>query len=249
LEIKGNLADIEGQNQELNSNSLRLFLSLRASGTTITLSGYSIDTSCGAHEMGKKSDKAAMRKLVMQYLIDEFFDSDVQKISKLTEFPTFQIRSWIRGATAPRKGNIRWLMHCLLVPEFKIIAEYQPLDNANPERSIHSQLKKILSGHEESAGIYAFYDSMANLIYLGKSDGNLLGECYQQVQRDIQGNLFPRGARQPLKRSDVVRYISAYYIQSLDEDYAKHVESLILRISKPRLNSNIGLLDRVDPPS
>jgi hypothetical protein len=34
---------------------------------------------------------------------------------------------------------------------------------------------------------------------------------------------------------------------SADQDFAKHVESLILRISKPVLNSNIGHLKKVQP--
>ena len=87
---------------------------------------------------------------------------------------------------------------------------------------------------------------MANLVYIGKSDGNLLAEIYQQLNAQVK-KPFPRGARQPEHRLDVVRYISAYYTQpSIFEDYAKHMESLILRISKPTLNANIGKLKKAE---
>ncbi len=40
-----------------------------------------------------------------------------------------------------------------------------------------------------------------------------------------------------------VRYLSAYEVRKSEAgDNARHVESLILRISKPRLNKNIGTL-------
>lgn len=42
---------------------------------------------------------------------------------------------------------------------------------------------------------------------------------------------------------EVVRYISAYDVGTVDwDDFPKHVESLVLRISKPKLNTNIGTL-------
>jgi hypothetical protein len=45
-----------------------------------------------------------------------------------------------------------------------------------------------------------------------------------------------------------VKYISAYEVKIFDNfDYPKHVESLILRISKPRMNKQIGILDRAYP--
>jgi hypothetical protein len=88
---------------------------------------------------------------------------------------------------------------------------------------------------------------MANLIYIGKSDGNLLLETYAQLKAAIK-KPFPKGVRQPESRLDVVRYISAYHVQkSIFEDYAKHVESLILRISMPKLNANIGNLKKAEP--
>jgi hypothetical protein len=49
-------------------------------------------------------------------------------------------------------------------------------------------------------------------------------------------------------RHQVVKYISAYEVKIFENfDYPKHVESLILRISKPIMNKQIGLLDRAYP--
>jgi hypothetical protein len=84
---------------------------------------------------------------------------------------------------------------------------------------------------------------MANLIYLGKTDGNMLDEVYQQIRAKIPVGILPKAISQSAQRLDVVRYISAYSIPTSDHfDYAKHVEGLVLRISKPRLNKNLGKL-------
>jgi hypothetical protein len=137
-------------------------------------------------------------------------------------------------------------MHCAFAPEFRVIAEYVPIQTAGSEASVHKQLAATLKGHEKASGLFAFYDSMANLVYLGKSDGNLLEETKQQLKADVKKS-FPKGVSQPESRLDVVRYISTYYVQRSDfEDYAKHVESLILRISKPVLNTNIGKLEKAE---
>jgi hypothetical protein len=48
--------------------------------------------------------------------------------------------------------------------------------------NLHKRLAIILAGHENASGLYAFCDSMANLIYLGKTDGNMLSEVYQQIK-------------------------------------------------------------------
>jgi len=136
-------------------------------------------------------------------------------------------------------------MHRAFAPEFRVIAEYVPIKSAV---GVHKQLATILKGYEKAFGLYAFYDSMANLIYIGKSDGKLFYETYQQLNKTEAKKPFPKGVRQPKRRLDVVRYISAYYVKpSIFESHAKHVESLILRISKPALNSNIGKLEKAEP--
>lgn len=59
----------------------------------------------------------------------------------------------------------------------------------------------------------------------------------------IRERILPRGAKQPKKKRDAIRYLSAYEVLGSDVgDNLKHVEGLILRISKPRLNKNIGKL-------
>jgi hypothetical protein len=134
-------------------------------------------------------------------------------------------------------------MHGAFVPTFKIIVEYAPINGSDPLRKA---LKLLLVDHWSASGIYAFYDSMASLVYVGKSDGKLGDECYQQLNAELSANLFPKGIKQPAKRRDVVRYVSAYFVKGSDfEDHAKHVESLILRLSKPRMNKNIGNLETV----
>lgn len=65
------------------------------------------------------------------------------------------------------------------------------------------------------------------------------GEVYQQIKIKIPGGILPKA----ISDDDVVRYISAYSIPTSDHaDYEKHVEGLILRVSKPRLNKNLGTL-------
>jgi hypothetical protein len=65
----------------------------------------------------------------------------------------------------PQKGNIGWLMHRAFNPEFKVITEYEPIETSGSDTTVHAQLRKIFKGHEQGSGLYAFYDSMANLIY------------------------------------------------------------------------------------
>jgi hypothetical protein len=190
------------------------------------------------------------RNDVVKFIVEEFYDNNIGEAAKATSFTKQQIQYWISGSKKPQKRIIEWFLHATFVPEFEIIAEYVPI-SVNNDTTTHAQLAKILKGYEHCSGLYAFYDSMASLIYLGKSDGLLMRECYQQLQSELKNEgLFPRGAKQPKHRYDVVRYISAYHINGGEaEDYAKHVESLILRISKPRLNKYIGNLERAEKPS
>jgi hypothetical protein len=66
---------------------------------------------------------------------------------------------------------------------------------------------------------------------------------YQAINKGISIR-FPKGSRNaPRKLYEVVKYFSAYHVRSYGHiDYPKHVESLILRLSKPPLNENIGTL-------
>jgi hypothetical protein len=47
------------------------------------------------------------------------------------------------------------------------------MSQSGSEKGIHARLARMLKGHEKASGLCAFYESMANLIYLGKSDGHL----------------------------------------------------------------------------
>lgn len=185
------------------------------------------------------------RTVVLQYIIDEYFDGSIERASAASSYPTKQIQSWLAGERKPQKKSIEYLIHCVFTPEFKIVAEFADFD---PDKSTSAQLKKMLSGHEDKPGIYAFYDSMANLLYVGKA-GRLFAEIYQQIRAPATLK-FPKGVKtKPTSRLQLVRYVSAYDVGVSNwMDYPKHVEALLLRISKPPLNKNIGNLSRVLPP-
>ena len=183
---------------------------------------------------------------IVRYVVETECQGDVGKAAALTGFTQQQINSWIQGTTQPQADSMGAFLYNVFAPEFHVIAEYVPIDTSASE-VVRSQLAKIFQGHEKASGLYAFYDSMANLIYIGKSDGDLRGECSRQLEASIGEGYFPKGAKSPKKRIDVVRYVSAYYVKTTEyDDFAKHIEALILRISKPILNSNIGELPRVD---
>jgi hypothetical protein len=187
----------------------------------------------------------ANRNEIVKYLVAECFGGDIDKVCLVTGFTKQQVTWWLEDRNQPNASNVSYLMHRAFAPEFRVIAEYVPIQTSESE-NIHKQITNILKGHDKASGLYAFYDSMANLVYIGKSDGNLLAETYTALKRKVD-KPFPKGARQPKCRLDVVRYISVYYTQpSIFEDYAKHMESLILRISKPALNTNIGKLEKAE---
>ena len=180
------------------------------------------------------------KAVVIDYLIEEYFDGDIQFASNCSGFSVDQISKWISGEVTPRKQSVNYLLHVALVPEFTIVAEFAEFDSS---AKIRPQLKNIFKGHEDRSGIYAFYDSMANLLYLGKAT-NLLDECYSAIRRDVDIN-FPSGLKnKPEYRHQIVKYISAYDVGVSDWfDLPRHVESLLLRISKPPLNKQIGYLE------
>ena len=184
------------------------------------------------------------RSTILRFIIDEYYNGDMDKLADDTGYTKGQIEAWKSGSTQPQRGTIEYLFHCIFTCEFTVIAEYAKID---PAQKIRAQLRKIMKGHEKRAGIYAFYDSMVNLVYLGKATC-LLDECYQQIRGPVDVR-FPKGAKKkPTKRYEVVRYVSAYDVGTSNIfDYPRHVESLILRISKPALNKNIGDLEKAFP--
>lgn len=185
---------------------------------------------------------------IVDWIIRELYSDDVAKAAKICEYSTVQIREWRSGKRKPRRDSIKYLMHKAFEPDYRVIAEFDQIDSEASGEKIRTQLGRIFKGFENACAVYAFYDSSGNLLYLGKADGTLLSEAYQQIRKGLKKDMMPRGITKSLKRQDVVRYVSAYLINSSEfQDYAKHVEALILRIQKPRLNSVLGRLDRATP--
>ena len=178
---------------------------------------------------------------ILQYIVDEYFDGDTKKTAEISGYTQAQIAGWLSGKRIPQKNTIEYLIQCAFIPEFKVIAEFAEFDK---QKALQTQLKTILGGHVEDPGIYAFYDSLGNLIYLGKAK-KLLPEITSAINRKIH-IAFPKGVNStPKTRTEIVKYISAYDVGAVKwNDFPKHVESLILRISKPLLNKNIGSLEK-----
>ena len=186
----------------------------------------------------------ADRNAVFRYFLSEYFNNDVDKMADQTLFLKKDLIAWCDGTRVPQRKNVEYLLNIILTPEFKVIHEFFQLDANQP---ILSQLKEMYRGYEHLSGIYAFYDGMANLVYLGKAT-NLLDETYSAIRREYE-LIFPVGIEnQDVPRHQVVRYISAYDVKIINGfDYPKHVESLMLRISKPVMNKQIGRLEAAYP--
>lgn len=187
----------------------------------------------------------ATRTEILQYVIDNYYGGSIDKASEVSGCAKGHLRLWLSGARVPQKQSIDYLIHCAVVPEFRVIVEYGEFDK---HQRLQTQLKKLLGSHARMPGLYAFHDSMGKLLYVGKATG-LLAEIAQRIKAPVHVE-FPKGVKsKPTSRVEVVRYISAYDVGDLAwDDYPKHVESLILRISKPPLNKNIGHLERARPP-
>ena len=179
------------------------------------------------------------RSDILSYFVENYFDNDEQKAADSTEYDIGRIKQWRNGNIQPQKDSLDYVIHCALAPEFRVIVEYGSFD-PNPGRGERTrQITEMLGDHNNSRGIYAFYDSSANLLYIGKTDAGLQNEIMQALDRKLHTHV-------SLKRWNVVRYISAYSVSGGSSfDYPKHVESLMLRISRPRLNSNIGQLEKL----
>ena len=178
------------------------------------------------------------RVVTLKYILSQFFKDDIDEIVDVTGYSKSVIDAWMKGKVVPNHTTISYVISCIFTPQFTVVEEFYEID---PNQTILTQLKKMYKGHEHRSGIYAFYDSMANLLYVGKAI-NLLEETYSALRRDSEIH-FPAGIKnKTVQRHQVVRYISAYDVKSFDDfDYPKHVESLILRISKPRMNKQIGI--------
>lgn len=181
------------------------------------------------------------RSHILKYLVSEYYGGSVENFALDTEYSPTQIRSWMSGDVQPQKDTLDYIFNCMFTPRIQVIAEFAKLDS---DEEIRPQLRSILSNFGEAAGLYAFYDSMANLIYLGKAK-RLFQEIYSALRRDVNVEFPNKVEFHPTHRYELVRYVSAYQVATYDWlDYPKQLKSLILRISKPPLNRNIGNLEK-----
>ena len=180
------------------------------------------------------------RSEVLQSIIKNYYGT-LDKASASTGYSQARLSGWLSGKRNPQKQTIEYIIHCAVVPEFKVIAEYAQFDG---KQALQTQFKAILGSHMGNPGLYAFYDALGGLLYIGKAT-KLMPEMISAIKRTVHIE-FPKGVKvKPTSRIEVVRYVSAYDVGPVEwDDYPKHVESLLLRISKPRLNKNIGHLAR-----
>ncbi len=183
----------------------------------------------------------ATRSEFFDFVIKSYYAGSSKVASEKTDYSVAQIDLWRSGRRVPQQSTIDYFLNIALVAEFKVIQEFFPFDSSKAQQT---QLKEMLGEHKNDSGIYSFYDALGNLLYVGKAT-NLLAEINAAISRPINIS-FPKGIRKkPKTRKEVVSYISTYDVgTSLLDDYPKHVESLILRISKPTFNKNIGSLNR-----
>lgn len=185
------------------------------------------------------------RTVVLKYFVQQYFDNDVKQVAEITGYKESQIKNWLEGKTQPQKATLKYIIHCATAPEFYIINEFFPFDNS---KALQTQIKELLGNRDKCAGIYAFYDAFGNLLYVGKASTDLLKEIQDALKRTIPVEKLPNfkniGEKdRPQIRAELVKYISAYYVGETEfSDYPKHVESLILRISKPLFNKIKGSL-------
>ena len=182
----------------------------------------------------------------IRFIFDNYFGSDDERFTAVTEYSATQLKNWISGKKSPRKETLDYILHCRFAPDFQIVCEFKELDL---EAATMTQLRKFLGNYSDEPGIYAFYDCRAQLLYIGKAV-KLLREVHAALHGRADLVKFPSGIpNKTRKRWELVSYVSAYSVPSASHrDHPKHVESLMLRISKPPLNKQIGTLTKVAKP-
>ena len=195
--------------------------------------------------MTKLEAERKKRREFFRYIFQEYFEGDYKVFTEATGYTAAYARNWMATQT-PRKATLDYILHCHFAPEFEIVCEFQELDS---DRKVQTQLKEFLGHHANLSGIYAFYDSRAQLLYLGKA-GKLLQEVTQALMKPAV-IVMPAGMpNKECTRWDLAAYLSAYHVPgSIHRDHPKHVESLLLRISKPPLNKQIGKLSKAERPT
>ena len=176
---------------------------------------------------------------VIRYAVKKHFGGKLNVATEVTGYSAQQIKTWLEGTRKPRDATVEYFLSVAMITEFAVVCEFKDFRSDAPTRT---QVRNMLNGHHDSPGLYAFFDSMGRPLYVGKAK-KLATEIISALARDVTNLSFPKGISAPAKRSELVSYISAYHVGNYSHiDYPKHVESLILRIAKPSLNKNIGLL-------
>ena len=185
---------------------------------------------------------------LINYLIQEYFDGDAPSFCKRVLCTGQQLKSWRSGSQKPQKSTLKYMLSATIAPEFKIASEFARVDFPN-QKSVLKVLSAALNGHDHASGVYSFYDSLCNVVYVGKASVDFRKEMYQQLVNPL-GIDFPKTVKTaPKSRWEVVKYVSAYEIPSVEHlDYPKHVEAIVLRLSKPVGNKNLGNLEMAVPP-
>jgi hypothetical protein len=194
-----------------------------------------------------KTQAARVRTAVFHYLLERHFDGDIEHFSKITGHPIAKAMVWNSGRHVPQSPTLNRIIQKVFTPEFSTIVEFAQLPVGH-RKEVQKRLNAILKGYEHSSAIYAFYDTSGTLIYLGKSNGNLLFECKQRLSASYHIRPSKAFKVKKLSRYDVVAYLSAYETRvDSHVDFPRHVESLMLRIHKPPLNEYIGKLTKASP--
>jgi len=181
---------------------------------------------------------------VIRFAIKKYYGNDLKQAAEVTGYSQSQIKRWLDGSVNPREATANYFLELALTPEFQVVCEFRELDH---NEALSPQISSFLEGHKSRPGVYAFYDSLCRLLYVGKANASLHKEIISALGRPIT-TPFPIPAKKlkPATRKTVVKYISAYDVGGIGHsDYPKHVESLILRISKPLLNQQTGALTKV----
>lgn len=180
------------------------------------------------------------------FIFNNYFEGDMNHFISVTGYSAAQMRNWLSGKQSPHKVTLDYILHQKFSPDFQIVCEFKEIGGDAPTMP---QIRKYLGNHSEEPGIYAFYDARAQLLYIGKAT-KLRQEIYAALIARADVVSFPAGITNKVKpRWELVTYFSAYSVPSGSQrDHPKHVESLMLRVSKPPLNKHIGKLDKVEKP-
>lgn len=122
------------------------------------------------------------RSDVFRYFLERYIGNDLDELADATGYSSRQINGWLDGQAQPQKGTLEYVIHCALAPEFMIISKYHPIvPNTKPVKK--EQIRLMLGNHKNKRGIYSFYDATADLIYIGKTDNDLLTEISQALNQ------------------------------------------------------------------